>query len=90
MCQNCNCDFRDQCSIVGYITSPGFCCEKCFLYDEKHTCLLSRIGSKRPEEEKDLGELCPISTKIEGGMLKVVIEQKGKRIPILIDLQKHL
>ncbi len=89
MCQNCNCDFRDRCSIVGYITSPGFCCEKCVLYDENHTCLKARLKVKL-DEEIDLEKLEPISTKIEKGMLKILIAQKGKEIPIIIDLQKHL
>jgi hypothetical protein len=32
----------------------------------------------------------PISTKIEGGLLKVVIDQNGRKIPIVIDIQKQL
>ena len=84
MCNNCNCDNYDQCSIVGYMPN-GFCCTKCYLYDEMHTCLKMK---SRPLEKE--GAFKPISTKIEGGVLKVVIGQKGKKIPIIIDFQKQL
>ena len=49
MCQNCNCDFFDRCSIVGYMPI-GFCCENCYLYDEYRTCLKSKT---KGEEEKE-------------------------------------
>jgi len=90
MCNNCNCDNYDKCSIVGYMP-VGFCCSKCILYDEKHTCLKTKSVRK---ESGALGEnedpLKPISTSIEEGLLKVVVEKKGKEIPIYIDLQKQL
>jgi len=40
------------------------------------------------EEKKT--DIHPISTSIENGMLKVVVEQKDKEIPIYIDLKKQL
>ncbi|MBN1800966.1 MAG: hypothetical protein JW891_05625 [Candidatus Lokiarchaeota archaeon] len=92
MCNNCNCDNYDLCSIVGHMP-VGFCCSKCILYDEEHTCLkmktkrASSIGVKKIESE---GEIHPLSTSIENGMLKVVIEQKDKKIPIFIDLKRQL
>ena len=46
MCHNCNCDFFEKCSIVGYMP-VGFCCENCILYDEYTTCLKSKTGNKK-------------------------------------------
>ncbi|TFG21661.1 MAG: hypothetical protein EU529_12855 [Promethearchaeota archaeon] len=87
MCNSCNCDDYDKCSIVGYMPI-GFCCEKCILYDEKHTCLKAQLSVRKnlnlPEDLK------PISTSIEGGLLKVVIKQKGKEVPLYIDIKKQL
>jgi len=86
MCNNCNCEEYEKCSIVGYMPI-GFCCSKCILYDEVHTCLISkaRTAPETAEEEIKL-----ITSSIEGKFLKVVIEKKGQEIPIYIDLQKHL
>lgn len=92
MCNNCNCDFYDRCSIVGHITSPFHCCEKCDLYDEAHTCL--KMNSKRKDsgEEKKypLPKIRPITTIIENGILKVVVEQNGEEFPLYIDIEKQL
>jgi len=41
--------------------------------------------SKGPE-----GEFKLVSSSIEGNLLRVVVENKGKEIPIYIDLKKHL
>jgi len=71
----------------------GFCCSKCNLYNEEHTCLktknkpLNREKSETKEQEEAIE---PVSTSIEGGLLKVVIKKKDDKIPIYIDLQKHL
>jgi hypothetical protein len=35
-------------------------------------------------------EIKPISSSIEDGLLKVIIKKKNEKIPIYIDLQKHL
>ena len=92
MCNNCNCDNYDRCSIVGYMP-VGFCCSKCYLYDEKHTCLKTKTkhlvqnALKGKEVE---GVIEPLSTSIEDGLLKVVIKKKDEEVPIYIDLQKHL
>ena len=43
MCNNCECENSDKCSIVGYINSPGFCCSMCVGYDEQFTCLKSKL-----------------------------------------------
>ena len=91
MCNNCNCDNYDKCSIVGYMPE-GFCCSHCLLYNEQHTCLKTK--TKRPEGDATPKapeeELRPIDTSIEDGLLRVVIKKKGEEIPIYIDLQKHL
>ena len=44
MCNNCNCDNYYQCSIVGQINSPGFCCPHCVGYDVELTCLKARFN----------------------------------------------
>ena len=86
MCNNCNCDNFDQCSIVGYLP-VGFCCSNCYLYDEAHTCLKTKTKYATSEGTEIIE---PISTTIEGGLLKVEIKKKGKKVPIYIDLQKQL
>ncbi|MFW9899615.1 MAG: hypothetical protein ACFFDO_10200 [Candidatus Thorarchaeota archaeon] len=85
MCNNCNCEAYDKCSIVGYMPI-GFCCTKCDLYDEQRTCLNSRIKSSVEEGKK----IEPIETSIKDGILKVVIKKEGKKVPLVIDLQKQL
>ncbi|MFW9895124.1 MAG: hypothetical protein ACFFD7_04900 [Candidatus Thorarchaeota archaeon] len=87
MCQNCNCDFFDRCSIVGYMPI-GFCCENCFLYDADTTCLKSK---SKTEGEIELGEIKLINASIRGQLLRVVIEQQEKEEKtLLIDLKKYL
>jgi len=90
MCNNCNCENYDQCSIVGYMPI-GFCCSKCVLYNEEHTCLSTKtkkLTGKSGEAKEEI--LRPISTSIENGLLRVVIKKDDKEIPVYIDLQKHL
>ena len=91
MCNNCNCDGYDRCSIVGYLPI-GFCCAHCLLYNETHTCLSTKNKHlEEGESSKGLeGEFKLISSAIEGNLLKVVVENKGEEIPIYIDLKKHL
>ena len=70
----------------------GFCCSKCELYDEAHTCLKMKnqrkSGTGEVEVEPD-DEIQPISSEIENGMLKVVVGKKDEKIPIYIDLKKQ-
>ncbi len=92
MCHNCNCDFFEKCSIVGYMP-VGFCCENCFLYDEYTTCLKSksREGEEIEEDSKKVSEIKLINASIVGGLLKVVIErEEEKEKTLLIDLKKYL
>ena len=92
MCHNCNCDFFEKCSIVGYVP-VGFCCENCFLYDEYTTCLKSKTrieGEKETNNEK-LEVIKLIRASIEGDLLKVVIKHEEKKEKTLfIDLKKYL
>jgi len=37
MCNNCDCENFDRCSIVGYLPH-GFCCNSCDNYNEVHSC----------------------------------------------------
>jgi hypothetical protein len=92
MCQNCNCDFFDRCSIVGYMPI-GFCCENCYLYDKNRTCLHSK--SKTKEEEKPgtkvIEKIILHSATVEGELLKISISQKDvEEKTIYIDLKKYL
>ncbi len=82
MCNSCNCDGYDQCSIVGYMP-VGFCCTKCYLYNEAQTCLKSNVKEK-------VSKIEPISAKIEDGVLKVVVKKDEKEVPLVIDLDKQL
>ena len=89
MCNNCNCDNYDLCSIVGHMP-VGFCCSKCYLYDEAHTCLKMKTRREAGEAEaKPEDEIQPLSTEIENGMLKVVVGKEDEEIPIYIDLKKQ-
>jgi len=82
MCNNCNCEAYDQCSIVGYMP-VGFCCTKCYIYNEQHTCLKSRSKEK-------VSKIEPVSAIIEDGVLKVVVRKNEKEVPLIIDLGKQL
>lgn len=82
MCNNCNCEAYDQCSIVGYMP-VGFCCSKCVLYDEAQTCLKSSVKS-------GVSKIEAVSAKIEDGVLKVVVKKDEKEVPLIIDLDKQL
>jgi hypothetical protein len=37
MCNNCDCENYEKCSIVGHLPY-GTCCPECRYYDEKHSC----------------------------------------------------
>ncbi|MFW9827915.1 MAG: hypothetical protein ACFFEY_10000 [Candidatus Thorarchaeota archaeon] len=82
MCNNCNCEAYDKCSIVGYMP-VGFCCTKCYLYNEQHTCLESRTKGKVVKVEA-------LSASIEDGILRVVVKKGEKEVPLVIDLDKQL
>lgn len=56
MCNYCECENYDKCSIVGHIPL-GFCCPKCIHYTGEHTCLNSKIRTQE--------KITSISKKIE-------------------------
>ena len=92
MCKNCNCDFFEKCSIVGYMPI-GFCCENCYLYDEYRTCLKSKSKAEKikKQESEGLGEIKLLDVSIEGQLLRVAIDLKdGEEKIILLDLKKYL
>ncbi|MFW9940110.1 MAG: hypothetical protein ACFFFT_03660 [Candidatus Thorarchaeota archaeon] len=90
MCQNCNCDFFDRCSIVGYMPI-GFCCENCYLYDEERICLKSKTKIEDKKEPRIERVIKLENASIEGELLKVRITQTGEKEKILlIDLKKYL
>jgi len=92
MCQNCNCDFFDRCSIVGYMPI-GFCCENCYLYDKYRTCLNSKTKGEEEKEPRieSVREIKLMNASIDGELLKVRITQTGeKEKTLLIDLKKYL
>jgi hypothetical protein len=92
MCKNCNCDYFEKCSIVGYMPI-GFCCEHCYLYDEYTTCLLSKtkISEKEDLNAKKIGEIKLTKASVEGNLLKVVIKHEDKKEKkLIIDLKKYL
>jgi hypothetical protein len=69
----------------------GFCCENCDLYDEFTTCLKSKPTIDKESETTKLEEIKLINSKIEGNLLKVVIEhQDEKKRTLIIDLTKYL
>ena len=37
MCNNCDCENYEKCSIVGYFPL-GFCCPKCTFYEDREKC----------------------------------------------------
>ncbi|MFX1235353.1 MAG: hypothetical protein ACFFBY_12470 [Promethearchaeota archaeon] len=47
MCNSCKCENSHQCSIIGYINSPGFCCTKCAGYTVELTCLKERFNFEK-------------------------------------------
>ncbi len=50
MCNLCDCENIEKCSIKGYIPF-GFCCPKCCFYSEGRACikLIEKVESKIPE-----------------------------------------
>lgn len=71
----------------------GFCCSQCYLYNKEHTCLKTKnkpLNNEKMKGIESVDSIEPLSTTIEDGLLKVVIKKKDDKIPIYIDLQKHL
>ena len=51
MCNYCECENSDKCSIVGNIPL-GFCCPKCIYYTDDHTCLNSKMRTEKSIQSK--------------------------------------
>lgn len=67
MCNYCECEEIDKCSIIGSMPL-GFCCPKCINYNEAHTC----INYKMRTQDK----IKSISEKIEA--LRGAMSEKGE------------
>ena len=89
MCKECSCDNYEKCSIVGFMPM-GFCCENCILGNNEDAC--NNIASKVETTTSKVlnNKMKLLHTSIEGEILKVIIEYKGKKIPIHFDLKKYL
>jgi hypothetical protein len=91
MCNNCNCDNYDLCSIVGHMPA-GFCCSKCELYDEARTCMKMKTKHESSATETNhIEHIEPINAKIKNGIIQVDLSvgDKDEKIPIYIDLKKQ-
>ena len=71
MCNKCDCENSDKCSIKGY-QPYGACCNLCTSYDEAHTCpnyeLITKFQVPSPvklfqTESKERGR--PITLSVE-------------------------
>jgi len=71
MCNNCDCDGIDRCSIVGY-QSYGACCSMCASFDEEHTCLNYETVAKMLTISKS--EIFKVASKEKDRELEVLIE----------------
>lgn len=72
MCNKCDCENSDQCSIVGY-QSYGACCAMCVHYDEAHTCPSYQMIAKKLTVAKS--ELFQVASKEKGQAITVSIER---------------
>lgn len=71
MCNNCDCEAIDRCSIVGY-QSYGACCTVCAHYDVEHTC---------PNYEMVAKNL----TVSQENLFKVAPKEKAKAMTVLVE-----
>jgi hypothetical protein len=53
MCNNCECENYEKCPIVGLNTSLYFCCNKCYKYDDVHTCLNNLLNRRSKVDLKE-------------------------------------
>lgn len=72
MCNKCDCDHSDQCSIVGYL-SYGACCAMCVHYDEAHTCPSYQMVTQNLTVSKS--ELFPMVSKKKSRAIAYSIER---------------
>jgi len=55
MCNFCDCENYDKCSIIGNIPM-GFCCPKCVNFNEERSCKrsVSKVEERQLEQAKSL------------------------------------
>jgi hypothetical protein len=55
MCNFCDCENYDRCSIIGNIPM-GFCCPKCVNFNEERSCKrsVSKVEERQLEQAKSL------------------------------------
>ena len=74
MCNSCDCESGEQCTIVGY--QPKYaCCSKCGSFDEAHTC----------ENYQTMLAECTESKIVDLIPTKIVKKVKGKTKEISLD-----
>ncbi|TFG21660.1 MAG: hypothetical protein EU529_12850 [Promethearchaeota archaeon] len=84
MVGNCNCENIDRCSIIGYLPA-GFECPYFRPIDAE-----SKFESTGSKLITGTQKMVPLKTTIKNGVLKVVINKEGKKIPLEIDIQQEL
>ena len=85
MADNCNCENIDRCSIIGYLQA-GFICQYFKPMDADSTFETADISSFIRKTEM----VVPMETTIKDGVLRVVINKEGKKIPLEIDIKQEL
>jgi len=84
MVNDCKCEKIDRCSIIGYLQA-GFDCPYFAPIDADSVFDSGDISSLLPTEM-----VVPMETSIKNGVLKVVIDKAGKRIPVEINIKQEL
>lgn len=75
MCNYCDCENADKCSIVGNIPI-GFCCPQCMYYEGETTCrrLREQTEARIQSKQKDIKALQSILGKSEKKITKKQLE----------------
>ena len=82
MFNNCDCENVDKCSIMGYMPA-GFECPyfKAANSDSQFNAGESSLVTATEEV---------VGTTLKNGILEVVIEKEGKKVPVKIDIHQVL
>jgi hypothetical protein len=72
MCNKCDCDHSDQCSIVGY-QPYGACCSLCASWDEEHTCPYYEVVTTKVSLAKS--KLFQVASKEKAQAMMVSVER---------------
>lgn len=68
----------------------GFCCENCILFSSESVCV-NIFSKKEITKSKTIEDkIILIHASIEDEILKIIIEQEGKRMPLHLDLNKFI